>query len=46
VRLADLDQLSDVWLTSSQKVLFAEQDAIQFTVTAKVDLPSAGGGAQ
>lgn len=46
VRLADLEQLSDVWLTSSQKALFADQDAIQFTMTAKVDLPSAGGGAQ
>lgn len=46
VRLADLEQLSDVWLTSSSKVLFLEQDAIQFTITAKVDTPSAEGGTQ
>jgi len=36
VRLADLGQLNDVWLTSSQKADFEEQPAIQFTVTASV----------
>lgn len=36
VRLADLEQLQDVWLTNSVKALFQEQDAIQFTVTAGV----------
>jgi Tfp pilus assembly protein PilN len=46
VRLADLDQLSDVWLTTSSKVLFLEQDAIQFSITAKVDAPPAEGGTQ
>lgn len=34
VRLADLDQLQDVWLTNSAKVQFEEQAAIQFTATA------------
>lgn len=34
VRLADLDQLQDVWLTNSTKAEFEDQDAIQFTVTA------------
>jgi Tfp pilus assembly protein PilN len=46
VRLADLEQLSDVWLTSSSKVLFLEKDAIQFSITAKVDNPAAQGGTQ
>ncbi|MBN1192310.1 MAG: PilN domain-containing protein [Coriobacteriia bacterium] len=36
VRLADLEQLSDVWLTTSQRTVFAEQDALQFSVTASV----------
>jgi len=34
VRLADLDQLQDVWLTNSTKADFEDQDAIQFSVTA------------
>ena len=41
VRLADLEQLQDVWLTNSAKALYLEQDAIQFTVTAQVKDPSA-----
>lgn len=41
VRLADLEQLQDVWLTNSVKALYQEQDAIQFTVTAQVKDPSA-----
>ena len=40
VRLADLDQLYDVWLTNSAKQLFNEQDAIQFTITADVEVPA------
>jgi Tfp pilus assembly protein PilN len=40
VRLADLEQLQDVWLTNSVKTLYLEQDAIQFTVTAQVKDPS------
>lgn len=35
VRLADLDTLSDVWLTNSTKTLFKEQAVIQFSITAK-----------
>ncbi|MDY0341161.1 MAG: hypothetical protein RBS17_08105 [Coriobacteriia bacterium] len=35
VRLADLDTLSDVWLTNSTKTLFEEQAVIQFSITAK-----------
>ncbi|MDO8848587.1 MAG: PilN domain-containing protein [Coriobacteriia bacterium] len=42
VRLADLEQLSNVWLTSSEKGQFEEQPAIQFTVTADVSEPTAG----
>lgn len=34
VRLADLDQLQDVWLTNSAKIEYEEQAAIQFTATA------------
>lgn len=41
VRLADLDALYDVWLTSSLKAEFEEQPAIQFTITAKVVAPPA-----
>ena len=40
VRLADLDQLYDVWLTNSAKQFFNEQDAIQFTITADVEVPA------
>jgi len=43
VRLADLRDLYDVWLTSSSKTTFAEQPAIQFTVTASVVTPAAQG---
>ncbi|PKQ19953.1 MAG: hypothetical protein CVT66_07345 [Actinobacteria bacterium HGW-Actinobacteria-6] len=37
VRLADLDQLQDVWLTNAAKTTLAESSAIQFSVTAGVD---------
>jgi Tfp pilus assembly protein PilN len=43
VRLADLEQLYDVWLTNSVKQPYQEQDAIQFTVTAQIHKPSAEG---
>lgn len=43
VRLADLDQLYDVWLTNSVKQPYNERDAIQFTITAKVKVPVAEG---
>lgn len=46
VRLADLDPLYDVWLVNSAKTEFAEQDAIQFTITAKVTPPATEGDAQ
>jgi Tfp pilus assembly protein PilN len=46
VRLADLEQLQDVWLTNSVKTLYLEQDAIQFTVTAQVKDPSAAQGVE
>lgn len=36
VRLADLGDLYDVWLTNSTKTLFLDQPAIQFTATARV----------
>jgi len=36
VRLADLAQLSDVWLASSMKADFLEQPTIQFILTADV----------
>ena len=36
VRLADLDQLSDVWLTSSEKSDFEAQPALQYSVSASV----------
>lgn len=45
VRLADLRDLYDVWLTSSSKTSFAEQPAIQFTVTASVVMPTVEGEA-
>lgn len=40
VRLADLEQLYDVWLSNSVSTLVEEQPAIQFTVTAGVNVPS------
>jgi len=43
VRLADLKDLYDVWLASSSKTTFAEQPAIQFTVTAAVVTPTTEG---
>jgi Tfp pilus assembly protein PilN len=46
VRLADLEDLSDVWLASSVKTEFAEQDAIQYTITAKVIPPATEGEAE
>lgn len=42
VRLADLDQLRNVWLTNSTKAEFEEQPALQFIVTAEVVEPEAG----
>ncbi len=36
VRLADLEQLKDVWLTDSSKAEFEDKPAIQFRVTADV----------
>ena len=46
VRLADLEDLSDVWLASSVKTEFAEQDAIQYTITSKVVPPATEGEAE
>lgn len=46
VRLADLDPLYDVWLVNSAKTKYAEQDAIQFMITAKVKSPVTGGDSQ
>jgi len=46
VRLADLEDLSDVWLASSVKTEFAEQDAIQYTITSKVVSPATEGEAE
>lgn len=40
VRLADLNQLDDVWLTNAVKTTYNERNAIQFTVTAGVDASS------
>ncbi len=42
IRLADLEQLSDVWLTDSTKAEFLEQDVVQFTATAAVSVPATG----
>jgi N-acyl-D-aspartate/D-glutamate deacylase len=39
VRLADLEQLSSVWLSSSIKTEYEEQPAIDFTVTTAVERP-------
>lgn len=41
VRLADLDALYDVWLTTSSKVEYEEEPAIQFTITTQVEKPAA-----
>ncbi|MBN2848048.1 MAG: PilN domain-containing protein [Coriobacteriia bacterium] len=43
VRLADLEQLYNVWLTNSVKELYEEQDAIQFTITTGVVVPAVEG---
>lgn len=40
VRLADLNDLYDVWLTSSSKATFLDQSVLQFSITAKVVDPS------
>ena len=42
VRLADLAQLTDVWLTSSTKAEFEAQPALQYSVTAVVSEPTTG----
>lgn len=39
VRLADLEQLSSVWLSSSMKTEYEEQPAIDFNVTTAVERP-------
>jgi Tfp pilus assembly protein PilN len=43
LRLADLEQLHDVWLTNSVKQLYEEQPAIQYTITAGVHAPETEG---
>lgn len=45
VRLADLEALFDVWLTSSVKTEYEGRPAIQFDITAKVVRPVPGGSA-
>lgn len=42
VRLADLDQLTDVWLNTSTKSDFEEQPALEYSVTATVSEPTTG----
>ncbi len=42
VRLADLDQLFNVWLTSSTKAEFEAQPVLEYTVTAEVSEPTTG----
>ena len=42
VRLADLEQLMNVWLTSSAKSEYEEQPALEYTVTAIVSVPTTG----
>jgi Tfp pilus assembly protein PilN len=42
IRLADLEQLSDVWLTDSVKTQFLDQDVVQLTATAAVSVPATG----
>jgi len=46
VRIADLDDLYDVWLDSSTKTEYNEQSAIQFSITAKVAPPPVEGDGQ
>ena len=43
VRFADLEQLSDVWLTSSAKDEYEEQPAIAFTVASQIAAEPDGG---
>jgi Tfp pilus assembly protein PilN len=40
VRLAELEQLADVWLSNSVKTQVEERPALQFTVTASVVRPA------
>ncbi|MDI6693326.1 MAG: hypothetical protein QMD76_08510 [Anaerosomatales bacterium] len=40
VRLAELEQLADVWLSNSVKTEVEDQPALQFTVTASVVKPA------
>lgn len=40
VRLAELDNLYDVWLTSSVKATYEEKPVIQFSITSKVVVPA------
>lgn len=40
VRLAELEQLADVWLSNSVKTEVEAQPALQFTVTAAVEKPA------
>lgn len=42
VRLSDLSDLYDVWLTNSAKTEYLEQPAIQFSLTAGVVSPAEG----
>lgn len=46
VRMADLDQLYNVWLTSSTKAQLEERPVINFAVTAEIHPPTDEGGAQ
>lgn len=46
VRLADLDELYDVWTSSSNEVEIEQKDALQFSITAKIEAPESEGGAQ
>lgn len=39
VRLVDLEQLSDVWLSSSAKTEYEEQPVIEFSISASVNPP-------
>jgi Tfp pilus assembly protein PilN len=46
VRLADLDELYDIWLTASTRATFQEQPAIQFSISAGVVPPEVEGETQ
>ncbi len=46
VRLADLEQLQDVWLTTSVKDEYEERPAIRFTVTAGLAAAASDGEAK